>query len=338
MRQSTSNMSTTSIVCYNCNRPGHMSSQCRQRKINTNRTNRTNNNNQSSTRPRNSTGRGRRHPRRSTAATRGRANICEANVAEANLHHVSSAGSSRVNYEFVVDSGATDHMVSSPLWLSSLDRFAERREVKLGGARTLCIQGTGTANIQIDQNGSLSTLPLYGALLVQNLKRNLISVARLADEGYSIEVNSESILMRKDGLQVEAHRKGGLYVISARPQPEANFIKKIKDGVSLTSVHLAFAHINVETLKKMLSRDGITYVNDFKDCTHCIEGKMRRASYRPKPRSSISSRVGYIHSDTCQMRVKSFGGAQYFVSFTDDCSRFRKVYFLPSKDMVAEKL
>ena len=45
-----------------------------------------------------------------------------------------------------------------------------------------------------------------------------------------------------------------------------------------------------------------------------------------------------VHSDLCgKMNEKSLGGAQYFLSFIDDSTRYVWVYFLKSKDQVFEK-
>ena len=45
-----------------------------------------------------------------------------------------------------------------------------------------------------------------------------------------------------------------------------------------------------------------------------------------------------MHSDLCgKMNEKSLSGAEYFLSFIDDKTRYVWVYFLKSKDQVFEK-
>jgi hypothetical protein len=45
-----------------------------------------------------------------------------------------------------------------------------------------------------------------------------------------------------------------------------------------------------------------------------------------------------VHSDVCgPMQTESFGGARYFVTFTDDYSRCCAVYFMKQKLEVLEK-
>ena len=44
-----------------------------------------------------------------------------------------------------------------------------------------------------------------------------------------------------------------------------------------------------------------------------------------------------VHTDLCgKFRKKSFGGAECFVTFTDDKTRYAQIYFLPSSDKLAD--
>jgi len=46
-----------------------------------------------------------------------------------------------------------------------------------------------------------------------------------------------------------------------------------------------------------------------------------------------------IHSNVCgSMSQESIGGSKYFVSFKDDCSAFRIIYFIKHKSEVLKKL
>ena len=61
---------------------------------------------------------------------------------------------------------------------------------------------------------------------------------------------------------------------------------------------------------------------------------MHRASNRALPADVVAPKLGYIHADTCAVGIKSYGGATYFLTLTDDYSRYRKVYLLQTKDQV----
>ena len=74
-----------------------------------------------------------------------------------------------------------------------------------------------------------------------------------------------------------------------------------------------------------------------KRCVHCLAGKQKRVSFHNHPPSRKSELLELVHSDLCgPFKVKSKGGALYFVTFIDDHSRKILVYPLKSKDHVLD--
>ncbi|RDX72209.1 hypothetical protein CR513_48336, partial [Mucuna pruriens] len=73
-------------------------------------------------------------------------------------------------------------------------------------------------------------------------------------------------------------------------------------------------------------------------CSHCMAGKQAKVSFKKHSPSRKSELLELVHSDVCvPLKVKSFSGALYFVTFIDDCSRKLWVYVLKTKDQVLEK-
>ena len=69
----------------------------------------------------------------------------------------------------------------------------------------------------------------------------------------------------------------------------------------------------------------------------CVEGKQHKSKFNTST-SKCSEILGLIHSDVCgKVDPSSLGGAQYFFTFIDDCSRYTWVYVLKSKDKVLKK-
>ena len=57
------------------------------------------------------------------------------------------------------------------------------------------------------------------------------------------------------------------------------------------------------------------------NCSHCLAGKQKRVSFNVHPPHRKSELLELVHSDVCgPMKVKTNGGALYFVTFIDDCS------------------
>ena len=63
-----------------------------------------------------------------------------------------------------------------------------------------------------------------------------------------------------------------------------------------------------------------------------MDGKHHRSSF---PISSSRRATKLVHSDVCRrLEVKSISGAEYFITFIDDKSRYVWIYILKNKSEV----
>ncbi|GKA75792.1 retrotransposon protein, putative, ty1-copia subclass [Tanacetum coccineum] len=87
----------------------------------------------------------------------------------------------------------------------------------------------------------------------------------------------------------------------------------------------------------ILKQDGLLKSTDdesFDKCESCLSGKMTK---KPFPHSNERAKdlLGIIHTDVCgPLRHVSRQGASYFITFTDDYSRYGYVYLLKHKHEV----
>lgn len=91
--------------------------------------------------------------------------------------HVAFTAESPHNTEFYLDSGADDHYISNPSVIDCLSPTSN--EVSVGNGAKLPIEGTGLMDACDDFN-----IPLYSVSYTPGMKTNLVSVGRLADNGY----------------------------------------------------------------------------------------------------------------------------------------------------------
>nr|GFB02229.1 retrotransposon protein, putative, Ty1-copia subclass [Tanacetum cinerariifolium] len=88
-----------------------------------------------------------------------------------------------------------------------------------------------------------------------------------------------------------------------------------------------------------LQHDGLLKSTDnepFDQCVSCISGKMTRKPFSHKS-EKLKDVLGLIHTDVCgPLRYVSKKGASYFITFTDDYSRYSYVYLLNHKHEVFE--
>nr|GEU77440.1 retrotransposon protein, putative, Ty1-copia subclass [Tanacetum cinerariifolium] len=102
--------------------------------------------------------------------------------------------------------------------------------------------------------------------------------------------------------------------------------------------HCRLAHISKKHIKK-LQHDGILKSTDeesFDKCVSCLSGKMTRKPFPHCTKRAIDL-LGIIHTDVCgQLRYVSRQGDSYFITFTDDYSRYGYVYLLKHKYEIFE--
>ena len=71
-------------------------------------------------------------------------------------------------------------------------------------------------------------------------------------------------------------------------------------------------------------------------CNSCVQAKHTRSPFLDSKHTATGV-LDIVHSDVCgPIQVQSKGGARYFLTFIDDCSRYVTVYCLPSRDGVLD--
>ena len=103
--------------------------------------------------------------------------------------------------------------------------------------------------------------------------------------------------------------------------------------------HYRLGHIGVKRMKK-LHADGLLESLDYESvdaCEPCLMGKMTKTPFSGTMERAIDL-LEVIHSDICRpMSIKARGGYRYFVTFTDDLSRYGYIYLMKHKSETFEK-
>ena len=86
--------------------------------------------------------------------------------------------------------------------------------------------------------------------------------------------------------------------------------------------------------EKLVKQFNYDVSNPIGFCVTCIGGKHHRTPFANSTTKTTEA-LELVHSDMCgKMQEKSLGGAEYFLTFTDDKTRYMWVYILKTKDQV----
>ena len=103
--------------------------------------------------------------------------------------------------------------------------------------------------------------------------------------------------------------------------------------------NLRLGHINPNRIHGLV-KSGILNSLAFEPipiCESCLEGKMTKRPFKAKGYRATKP-LELVHTDVCgPMRVQARGGYEYFVTFTDDYSRYGFVYLMRQKSETFDK-
>ena len=103
--------------------------------------------------------------------------------------------------------------------------------------------------------------------------------------------------------------------------------------------HCRMGHINEKRVKQLIKNGAISAFDfqSFGTCESCLIGKMTRISFKGVGMRAADL-LGLIHTDVCgPMSITAREGYRYFITFTDDLSRYGYVYLMKHKSESFEK-
>lgn len=238
-----------------------------------------------------------------------------------------------------IDTGATSHVCNVLHGFQEIRRL-NKGEVTLhmGTKATVAAVSVGTYCLMLD--GVILTLK--ECLYVPQIRRNLISVTKLVESGYSFLFTNKVVIKLNNKVVAYGVQNNGLYFVNAISSlfcVESSNKRKRESVIPTYLWHLRLGHINIERINR-LARDGplnFLKVESFPTCEPCLQGKMTKLPFKGK--GERNKRVlDLIHTDVCgPLNHNARGGYIYFITFTDDFSRYGYIYLMKHKSESFEK-
>ncbi|GJW59444.1 retrotransposon protein, putative, ty1-copia subclass [Tanacetum coccineum] len=190
-------------------------------------------------------------------------------------------------------------------------------------------------------------LILHNCHYASSITRGIISVSRLYKDGFvnRFENDNSISVSRNNLIYFNAIPRDDIYEIdlsSSNTNDSSMYaISNKRAKLNLDSAllwHCRLGHISKKRIEKF-QHDGLldsTDIKYFEKCVSCMSGNMARKPYSHQVERA-KDLLGLIHIDVCgPFKIMSRQGASYFVTFTDDFSRYGYVYLLKHKHEVFE--
>ncbi|UYV70680.1 K02A2.6-like, partial [Cordylochernes scorpioides] len=255
-------------------------------------------------------------------------------------------------HNWFIDSGATSHMAYDESFFTELNR-EQTQNVVVANGNKLQVKGIGQGEIKvITPQGKTDTLLLTKVLYIPELTDNLLSVSAATSNGCKVTFNRDWCTIERDNTALaNGILDNGMYRLHLDDNPQtrtfkANVAKQNhrKNKNCLMLWHDRLGHRNIESIKKIRNENlarGLSLNNcsHSTDCVQCIQGKLTETPFPKKTEYRATETLQLVHSDVCgPLPTNSLSGKRYFITFTDDYSRYTKIYLLKGKDEVYEKI
>lgn len=295
------NVGKFQVRCYTCNKLGHKSPQCQQKG--------------------------------------GERKCRNPQTDDTYLAHVSDKDplAFQASYEmsrnkWCLDSGCTVHLCKDETQFAQIGN-TEPKSVNLANNSSVSVAQTGVVKFTAAVADNKRHVKLTDVLHVPGLRANLMSVAKITDRGNVVIFKRNNAIVKDPSGEVKlvAERKGDLFFIR-QSKEYANMFQA--QNSALQSWHKKLGHLNYKDVVELSKRGVITKFDTRStpnECDVCLQGKMTALPFSEREERSTEV-LEIVHVDLCgPMRTESQGKAKYFITFTDDFTRWCEVRFLSSK-------
>ena len=224
--------------------------------------------------------------------------------------------------EWVIDSGAIDHMTGNSSLFSTFPSQPSPSTVTLADGSHSCVLGSGTIV-------PTPSIPLTSVLSLPNFSFNLMSVSKLTRARKCYISFFPDFCLFQDLMTKQiigrGRESGGLYILDPTvPRPIAY------SGVTTPfETHCRLGHLSLPLLKKLCPQFSSLLSLD---CESCQFAKHHRLSYSPRVNKRASVHFELVHSDVWgPCPVVSPTRFRYFVTFVDDYSRTTWLYLMKNR-------
>ena len=246
-----------------------------------------------------------------------------------------------------IDSGSTTHISNTMQGFLTIQTIKSNESfVFMANRNKVLVKGIGTYRLVLDTGHYLD---LFQTLYVPTFSRNLVSLPKLDVAGFVFKFGSGSFSLFKnskligsgilcDGLYkfkldnvfsetlMTLHHNGGIK-------------RSLVDENSAYLWHKRLGHISKERMQRLIKNEILSNLDftDLEVCIDCIKGKQTKHTKKGATRSTQLLEI--IHTDICgPFDAPSIGGEKYFITFTDDFSRYGYIYLLHDKSQSVNAL
>ena len=173
----------------------------------------------------------------------------------------------------------------------------------------------------------------------------LVSIGKITAASYKVIFRGPTcrIYNCKDKIIGHINARNGLYRVDHEIVVNATMSGQAREVSTIEELHCCMGHITPETIRYMVSNGGFEGMNIgltsmIQPCDSCEYAKTTQKPIKKVHETLRAAKFGdKIHSDVWgPLPIQTPGHKKYYVSFTDDSTRWTHLQLLPTKDGIFE--
>ena len=252
------------------------------------------------------------------------------------LFHVNTIQNSVANtQDWIVDSGASNHMTCNKEWLKNYRAIKPIRIETAENERFIEAVGCGDVVLFLKNRSGVQKVTVANVYFVPNLGKNLLSIGKISEKGVIVQFSKQICIFKTQSHQEIgfALLQKGLYILQTAQQQILHAVNNATAADSKELWHFRLGHLNYNDMKQLdlpvAIPDNVKTIESCEDCAKC---KLIRAPFASGSSYRAKEPLEIVHSDVCgPMKTPSHSGKLYFLTFIDDFSRMVFVYLLKYK-------
>lgn len=235
------------------------------------------------------------------------------------------------NCDWVVDSGATNHMCFRFDWFINYKQLEGKKVTIANGSQ---VEVIGEGDVLFCDKDTGKRLMVNGVLHIPTLTQNLLSVSKMTMKGLKVIFTIHDVKVFRNNIVIlKARNENGIFKIKSFEQYLC-----CKTGLNddVLIWHKRLGHISKTGMIEMVKQNLLPVTGSVEfNCESCILGKQTREPFASSETKSESI-LDLVHTDVCgPLPVESLNGNKYFITFLDDYSHFTFIYFMKKRDEVS---
>ncbi|KAJ9552405.1 hypothetical protein OSB04_016450 [Centaurea solstitialis] len=246
------------------------------------------------------------------------------------------------SYEsWVIDTGSGNHICNHLQGFTRRETLRkDRSNLRVGEGTPLIAEAVGSYSLSLPSG---LVLELENCYYVPKMSKNVLSFDLLVDQGFYYKYDYKMLSVFKNNIfYFKATPVNGLYTVNLQDNNNEiyHISKRSKDIEDQTYLwHCRLGHINKKRVELLL-KGGFLGTFDFKPFDNyesCLSGKMTKEPFN-KDNERASGLLEIVHTDVCgPFSHEARGGYRYFITFSDNFSRYGYVYLMRHKAESFEK-